>query len=268
MFNSMLRTYSINYHNKLKKFVRPLEDHLSVKHFCYYSIDNNGQYHFMGTHLPFTEYFYDQKLYLNCPYLLHPSNYQSGISFTKGIDNPEFQKSQEQVREIFDINIALTFFEKNESSVQGFCFATNIRETHLETLYCNELPIFKRFIEGFKKEFHSIIRKISQDAINISKLESHCFYKQQNDLVAKVKNREALLKKMGVTVPFHLTNGERQIAQMIAQGYTAKEIGLLLNKSKRTIECYTLRLKEILFCSSKSELVIRTQELSNLGYFQ
>lgn len=268
MFNDMFRRYSVCCNEKLIKLLKPLEEYLAVKHFCYYKITNQGRYHFIGSHLPYTEYFYAEKLYLDCPYLLHPDNYQSGISFSKNIPDPLFQDSQEQTHQIFDMNVALTVLEKDEDGIQGFAFASNARHPYLETLYFNEIPIFQHFIRVFKDEYRAIIHKMDDDNIDLSTLAGHSFNTKKIDLVAKVKDREEMLRKMGVAIPFRLTRREKEIAKQIARGYTAKEIGMLLNLSKRTAEHYIEILKCIFHCSSKSELIQRTQELAELGYLQ
>lgn len=268
MFEEMLRKYTVNYQHKLKKLIKPLEDNLQIKHFCYYSIKNDGQHHFLGTNVPFLEYFYDKKLYVNCPYLLHPSNYQSGISLSKSISESEFQESQDEVSKTFHMNIALTLIEKNNEGIEGFCFATDPRLPYLDTLVINELPVFKHFTRIFKEECSPIINKLNNDTINLKLIKGHPFATKKMDVVAKVKDRDALLKKMGISLPIHLTENEKEIAKMVAYGYTAKEIGLLLNRSRRTIESYIEVLKESFFCTSKSELILKTQELAALGYFQ
>lgn len=268
MFNSMLREYTINNHHKIKRFIRPLEDNFGVKHFCYYSVQNDGNYHFMGSNVSFLEYFYSEKLYVNCPYLLHPSNYQSGTSLSKSIPDSKFQASQNETTKIFEMNIGLTVIEKNPLGIQGFGFAFDHNNPHWESLCINELPLLKHFIKGFKNEFKSTIQKLNDNSINISQLENHPFSTKKMEVLARVKDREELLKKMGIEVPFHLTHTEKEVAKMLAKGHTAKEIGILLDRSRRTIESYIEVLKDSFFCSSKSELTLKAQELANLGYFQ
>lgn len=267
MFNYMLHRYSITYHDKLIKLLKPLEEHLTVKHFCYYKITNTGHYHFIASHLTFAEYYYDEKQYLNCPYLLHPDNYQTGISLSRSVSDPLFQESQEKTYKIFNMNIALTFLDKTDEGVEGFAFATDSKMPFMEAMYVNEIPIFKHFIRVFKEDFKPIIQKMDEDNIDLSLLVGHDFFNKKVDFTLRVKDREELLKKMGVSIPLRLTRKEKEVAMKIASGYTAKEIGMLMHLSQRTIEHYIDILKMAFHCTSKSELVLKTQELMALGYF-
>lgn len=268
MFEYMIRKYSHGNYKKIKKMLLPLENHLAIKHFSYYKITNEGQHHTIGSNLSFGEYFYSNKLYLNCPFLLHPSNYETGASLSKGVGDSNFQETQKQINDNCGIEIGLTLIEKTQDGIEGFCFASNVNMPSAETLYVNEMPLLKHFVRMFKEEFKETLLKINDDNIDLSKITGHNFYAQKNDLVVKVKDRELLLKKMGIELPYHITKSQKEVAKLISNGYTAKDIAKLLKRSPRTIESYIEEIKDIFYCGSKPELILKTQELATLGYFQ
>lgn len=63
----------------------------------------------------------------------------------------------------------------------------------------------------------------------------------------------------------HLTQREIDIIKFLLQGYSAKEIGLALNISYRTVETHIYYLKLKLRCTKKSELI---RIFLKLGLFQ
>lgn len=267
MFNDMFRRYSFNYNNKLLKLLQPWQDNLAITHFCTYQLTTSGHYNFFGSHLPFTEYFYSEKLYQNCPFLLHPDNYKSGISLSKCIPDPFFQNSQNSINNKFNMDLSLTIIEKNAKGIRGYAFASKPGIPYLDTLYLNEIPLFQLFIRRFKEEFKPVLAKLEHDLIDLGSLIGKSFFTKKVNPVAKVNNREKMLKMIGVDLPPALTNAEKGIVKEISKGYTAKEIGEKLHLSKRTVEHYLESLKGNFNCSSKSHLVKKAQELSSLGYF-
>lgn len=78
----------------------------------------------------------------------------------------------------------------------------------------------------------------------------------------KNKNRFVLGKKFGNE---YLTNREIDIIKYVLQGFSAKEIGLRLNISHRTVESYISTIKLKCRCNRKSNLI---NFFIELGYFK
>lgn len=264
----MLRTYTSFHNKKLLKLMQPWHDSLAVKHFFYYQMTKSGHHHFIGSHLPFLEYYYSENMFQNCPYLLHPDNYQSGVSLSKCIPDPDFKNSQDLISNKFNMNLGLTIIEKHPNGIRGFVFASNSEIPYLNTLYLNELPLFQLFIRRFKEEFKPVLEKMEDNFIDFASVMGKSFFTKKLNVVAKVKDREQMLKKIGIDLPIGLTKADIKLVKEITRGCTAREISENLYLSKRTVEDYIDKLKEIFHCSSKSQLVQKTQELLSLGYFE
>jgi DNA-binding CsgD family transcriptional regulator len=62
---------------------------------------------------------------------------------------------------------------------------------------------------------------------------------------------------MNITTLHALSNRQRQCAEYLLQGLTAKEISQLLNLSQRTVEHYFDNLRKRLNCKNKSQLIMK-----------
>lgn len=59
----------------------------------------------------------------------------------------------------------------------------------------------------------------------------------------------------------YLTNRETSVLKKIVQGYTAKQIGLILNISHRTVEAHTDSIKRKLQCTTKGDIIVTAVRL-------
>lgn len=263
-FELMVNKYTVKYNNKIKRFCKPLLQHFNINYFWYYQIKDNGQYHCFGSHAPWMEHYYAEKLYLRNPYLRHPSNYSTGVSLIRKIKDVNFQKSIEIGQNLFDVNLSLVLMEKKIDWLQGFGFASNLDTDIAEKMYLAELPLLRLFAGRFIVEFDSLIKASKYDFVDLSSAMGNSFY-VKNPLCRKPDQIDVFLQSMGASTYATLSKREKEVLLLISKGYSACRISDLLFLSIRTIEYYIDNIKNKLDCFSKSELVQRGCELASLG---
>lgn len=267
MFDSMLQKYTYRYSKKLNGLLEPWAKHLQVKHFCFFKVTNSGHYVSMSSHIPFAEHFFEDKEYVGCPILLNPCNFVGGVSFTNSINDKWFDKHRRINNQKFGMGITLCFVEKSQQGLIGFNFASPSNVPHLDNLHLNELPLFKLFIKRFREDFNSVIRSIDDELVDLAPLVGPDYNsKNYCPMIPKVSDRNAFLKEAGFKFP-DLTPRNLDVLEYIAQGYTSKEIGQILNISSRTVEKHIEALRETFFCFTKLDLTRKAQELKTLGFY-
>ena len=111
-----------------------------------------------------------------------------------------------------------------------------------------------------KKKAYNIIRKVDQDRII-----------QPWRKVAEEKSEVSHDTSSLHTKEFHptsiigsyLTKREKQVAEYLIEGQTAKQIAKILELSPRTIESYIVNLKNKLACNRQTDLVSKLLELAS-----
>lgn len=264
---SELIKFNLQNNNHLKKFCEPIYHHFNVKHFWYYSITPDGHYTCLGSHMGWTEYYFSEKLYIHNPFFRSPDNFSTGIHFIRKEENQSYHQSIDAGNKQFNLNLSLLLLEKNKNGVQGYGFASSSHVKYFEELCMNELPLLKLFIERFKENFGSQIRKIEEEPVNISTLIGPSFYKNQTTSSSLIINKNDFLKDLKFPNVNLLSKREISVLEYVCKGYSASQIASHLFLSKRTIEHYIDNIKNKLNCYSKLELMQFAQELSHLGYF-
>lgn len=266
-FQRMVAIYSEKQEAKLKKFCQPLQDSFGINYFWYYKITNDGRYICFGSHVAWMEYYYSEKLYLLNPYLRHPSNYSTGISLIRRVNDQEFQDTMDLSMKRFNVNLNLVFMEKTDRFIQGYGFASKLDSYATESMYLAEWPLLRLFILRFKEEFQSLIDHTTDDLIDLSSfIGKTSFFDKKINLNPKLKERQTFLKSMGVYEVSGITPREKDLLRLVLKGYSAFQIALELGLSKRTIEYYLNNIKNKLTCNSKKELIQIARDFSDLGY--
>lgn len=263
MFDVMHRKYTCRYNDKLRKLIAPWQKNLFVSHFCYYKITDEGNYTSISSNVAFAEFFFDQKLHFQCPYLVHPKHFQSGISLTKIIQEELFLKQMALIEKNFQMKQSITIIQKESKDMHGFLFATHLNDKVTENFYINELPLLNLFINRFKKEFQSIIQNMNEDMIYLPPHVGPRFHKSV-EMIPKISNRKEFLKDLGVQYP-KITRRESDVLRLIATGMTSRDIATTLLLSTRTIEKYIEILRGNFLCDTKYDLEVKAFELKTLG---
>ncbi len=246
MFNRIVSSVEFS---RMKRFLRPMEQFLGIQHFWYYRIEDLGFYTYFGTHIPWSEYCFENiDLLEHFSELFHEG---AGLSLMKKLDIA-WNK--------FGINFCLNFSSRTETGIEAFGFAT--KHPSCEKRVLNELPMIEHFLKLFKKENQKLFEQATENQVSFPLVKQGS--RKETNLEME---RLLLLKKMDL-LPLELTRQERRLLSYMKHGFTSGYIANEMKLSNRTVENYIVNIKEKLFCTSKSELIFKAQELNAFGYLQ
>lgn len=266
MFFEMLRKVTCSKHyDPMIRFVKPLQDYFGINHFWYYHVSYEGLYRYIGTHIPWSEFCFENHLMNYFPCLKHPDIQTSGISLMKSSLSGKNSIVLQTAWETFGINFTLNLSQKTPQGIEAFGFATKSNHPLLEEKILNEIPLIQYFLKAFKKENQKLLDLLCENEVDIASYLGPQFFLKENK-EPFFGSRKSFLKKIGLTPPFKLTSREKEILQYIAKGYSAPYIAANLSLSKRTVENYIAAIKDSLFCHSKIELIKKAEELRSIGY--
>jgi DNA-binding CsgD family transcriptional regulator len=258
-------TYSITcrYSDRIKKACAPLFEYFHLSHFGYFKITEDGGYRYFGSHVEWSEYFAAEKLYMYFPYYRHPKLLQTGVYFMTASKKGHVSDLIDIARNRFGIYHKLFIFKPLDRGVEGYCFATDSGEVPLAAHLLNELPLLQRFLVKFREENKFLFSLAEERQANLIKLMGQVFNQRGEDFDG-TRSRALLLKRLGIEEA-KLSQMERSVVKLVKDGYSAREIGLRLFRSKRTIEHTIEKLKEKLVCDSKGALMRKIKELEEFA---
>lgn len=266
-FQKMLReTTSSIYYDKMVRFVLPLYDHFGINHFWYYQITYQGHYSYVGTHQAWNEFCFDNSMLNHFTCLRHPDLVQKGVSLMKTTTNQEYKKVLNTAWEKFKINFNINLVTRSFNGIEAFGFATCFNDPHAEERLINHLPLLRGFIKAFKTNQKKLLQVLENNQVDLSTEFGQQFYECPKMLTLPFE-RDKFLKTMGFELFLSLTSREKDVLKFISTGYPASYIAEQLQLSKKTVENYLSTIKCKLACSSKTELIKKTQDIAAIGFF-
>lgn len=245
-------------------------EYFNIPQFWYNKIDDRGSLASMSNHPAWTEYFAEQHLYKKCPLLRHSKHLQEGISIY----------TNNEVEQFLNNNIVQTFYEgeanynknawfviinktKNGSDQFGF-----LADKSNVALIVNEMKLIKWFMRKFQSNIASVFSKLEDHRVNLIELIGPAFYKSSASTSSSLHTaRLRILAQMGIEEGMNLNPREIEVVLLVLQGFSASAIAPKVFLAKRTIDHMLERIKEKLNCNSKTELIQKSREMEDLGYF-
>ncbi len=206
-------------------------------------------------------------MYLRQPHFRHPSNFKSGISLTKDINDEDYKQNSQIARKKFNVNFSLVLLNKVPTGLEIIGLNVNTPNKMHDILLINETVPIRKFISYFVKENEPIIQLLKETKINMGTLIGERFKEVDIPVMINLRERELFYKKIGIHANASLTVKELTVLKNILKGYSANQIAGELKLSCRTIEHCIERIKCKLVCFSKSELIQKARDLELLGYF-
>lgn len=265
-FSDMIDKYSIKQNRKIRNFCDPILSHFGVNHFWYYKVTHEGYYSCLGSNIHWTEFYFDQKLYIPNPYLRNPHNFQTGLSFIRQVKDDAFERTVDFGAKNYNVNQSLIFLEKTKEGIEGYGFATDMPNIVFEMLCLNELPLFKVFLRRFQEEFNPLLTKMNENMVEIASVIGPSFYIKKPLIHFPSIDKQKILKQFNLADLLTLSKREKEVLFHTSRGLVAAEISSQLGLSKRTVEHYIENIKNKLSCYSKSDLIQKANEFLSLGY--
>ncbi len=266
---SNILAISQKYKNKINKICQPVTEHLGVDYITYHTVHLNGKCTMAVNRPDIDEYYVENNIYANDPFLRHPQFLQSGIMLWNETFEPEFYEQINQAGAMFNLDLGFSMIERSADKVTILGFAAKKQYPHQLSHYLNELPLFKRFFQYFLNEAHPIISKMDNEPIELVPLMKEKFYESPLNTHLEIPNNlrhKFMLEISGkYWEPHFLTKREKDCLKALLRGHTAKMAALELNLSYRTVEHLIERLRHKLNCLRKSDLFVKAKELEEIG---
>lgn len=266
-WNEIIQNYIVKFSNKTQKTTQPLRDHFGIGYFTYHRIDDSGKYTVLVDRPDWAEHYVSSQIYLNDPYLRHPSVYQSGIALIESNGSNEYKANLiKSGKQVLNVDLGVILIQKSKSYVEFFGFAGNRGTSSLEKVYLNHSHILTSFAQHFKSEVHPILNKMEDEAGSLLELKGADFHcKQVIGPDVSVDTFRAFYEDLGmaglVKRAEKLSLRERQCLRYLLDGKSAKETASDLKLSHRTVEFYFENIKNKLNCWSKQEVFKIAQKL-------
>lgn len=270
-WNDIVQNYIIKYSNRIKKVTKPLHEHFGIGYFTYHRIDYGGNYTVLVDRPDWAEHYVSEKIFLNDPYLRHPSVYQSGICLIENHGSEEYKETVLKAgKEILNMDLAAILIQKNENYVEFFGFSGNAMKSSLQSLYLNHPQLLKSFALHFKNELSPILHKMEEEASSLIDLKGKDYFCTQPicpDIPSAT--RLSFYKDLGIHCEDEkaakITPRERQCLRLLIDGKSAKEMAAVLQLSPRTVEFYFENIKSKFNCWNRQKLLKIAKSLEDVG---
>lgn len=263
-FDELLKSGSYKYNDKVLKYCGKLFDNFDLNEFWYYKVTNNGHFSYLCSHSGFDEYFSSEKMYLQYPYFRSPCYFHDGVILLETAQDNIISEVIKKAKD-FELFNPISIVTKLPEGVEVFGFSSNCSSVLKTAQLLNELPVLKFFMEKFREDNPAIFKSLQDNQINISHLIGPAFYQKHDPKFFHLPNKQRFLQEMGCK--FDFSRRENEVIQQLLLGYSAGQIAKILYLSKRTVEHHIERIKMKLNCSSKAELIQKSRELEQIGYF-
>jgi DNA-binding CsgD family transcriptional regulator len=268
-WEEIFQRYTVKHYDRLKKITSPLKINFSISCFFYIAINNEGHLIWIGNRPDCSEYYLDQKHFINDPCMTHPKNWEVGCYLFEKVAPHKQKTFIKETKNLFNLNSGIVLCKKNNKFIEFFGFVGENKK-YIEEIYLNHSNLLNSFSIYFKKEMHSVIHQMKKEPISLISLKGKPFYStisirpkiDQAKLKAFLNDcgLGPLLKKADL-----LSKRERQCLKSLLQGKSAKQTATDFKLSFRTIEYYFENIKNKLVCYNKNEVFKFSKDLEDLG---
>lgn len=270
-WEEIVQNHIIKHSDQIKKLTRPLRDHFGIGYFTYHRIDLEGKYTVLLDRPDWAEHYVGEKIFLNDPYLRHPSVYQSGMCLIESQGTEEYRQTVMKMgRKVLHMDLGAILIQKSEDHVEFFGFSGGCESCCLTKLYLNDPQLLTSFAIHFKKEVSSILIGLKEESNSLLHLKGEDFLNDQPiypDISAS--SRLAYLADLGlkneIETAAKLSVRERECLKLLIENKSSKETAAILKLSPRTIESYFENIKNKFACWSKQDVLAIAKTLHLLG---
>ncbi len=244
----------MNHHKEISKICSPLTK-FEITYFSHVCVDAEKKFSVICNNPDFIDLYF-KKEYYNVD--LHTADIEVFGSYVLWDHIPRFGKTSSMGADAAELGILHTFtmVEKNKEGCHFFHFSTHIDDMLMNQLYLSNVELLKMFNKYFVNEVLKTKNLSKAYQLKTQINQSANGYEANTNLLSKEKRSEFLTNfQLGSEFISNLTKREIDCLQLLVKGKAAREIGEILNLSKRTVEFYLANIKSKLFVSSKSDLI-------------
>lgn len=270
-WESIVQHQIVDHQDDVAKLTRPLKEHFGITFFNYHRIDNDGKYSLLLDRPDWAEHYVSNSFYLNDPFLQHPDNYQTGSCFLEVNGNETYQNTV--VRdgvELFGVDTGLIHIYRSENCVEFYCYSGNSMQSAIKELAMHNREILFAYERYFWKQAEQYLTENHEQGANLRALKGEP-YDEKVVLRQSVNTEECtkFLSELGMErdleIATSLTSREKECLRYLLDGMTAKETGVQLKISSRTVETYFDQIKFKYGCQYKHQLLPIARRLNTFG---
>jgi DNA-binding CsgD family transcriptional regulator len=250
----IVQNYISRYSDQIKKAIEPLEHHFGISYFIHYRIDNVGHYTGLANRPDWIEYYVNEKIFLQDPYLRDPRVYQSGMCFAEQFGPSEYRETITEHAKKFQMDVGVVFIQKKENSVEFFGFAGDQATTSLQSLYLNHPHLLKSFARHFKDKLSKVLTQMQEEKFSLLEMKGKDFL-CQDPICPNISLSTQFTYFQGLGIGIEkLSPRELECIQLLMEDKSAQQTADHLGLSRRTIESYFENIKNKLGCADKREI--------------
>ena len=156
-----------------------------------------------------------------------------------------------QGRDFFNIDHGISFVIKRDDITYLYIFASNQEQHAINNFYLGNIDLLQRFIHHFTDKGQSLIKEAEQNRIFLPNPQILDINRVNNRIISE-DLRQEFLKATPVSRYFllnewddlYLTTKQAECARLMAKGLTSKQIAKQMDISFRTVEKYTLDIRQ------------------------
>lgn len=265
-----VQAISRRFQDQIDGITHPLDDLFGVNAHLYYRIDTQGGLITLCNHPEIQEYYFENNMYKNNPFLKHPKHVPSGFLLTSGVNHDDFRETQGHMDDKFEMSNLLLFFENEGDVVHLHGFLTTHKKYSLTNVYINNKEKFQTYCRFFREQTSHLQNKLEDIKVDYAKIAGPQFYLPEKTIPIINVEKQAeffhrLNKYSGLKIYEPLTNRELECLQLLLQGKSASLVADELLITKRTVEHHFDHIKAKLMCANKSEVFTFVSKLKKWG---
>lgn len=271
-FNSLVRKYTINPNNKIKRICDPLNAIYNFKSFWYTRTTKHGKLFTTATNAEIHDWYYSTGQFHTNPFYRNPELIPSGFHFYSSVKEEKFQNSLDSIFKKFNVEAGcFAIHHKDELHTFGYGIERSEQVSLIDIITDNS-DLLKKFNEYFLKELSNTIKVDFDDYVNLPVEMGNKYNDRFTGLNPKLQPHEKskFLDGIGLLdwkAIQSLSSRELDCLKCIFLGLKAPEAAIKLNLKKRTVEKYIESTKNKLGCNSKLELFETAKCLHLAEYF-
>lgn len=270
-FYDRLNLFSVKHNKEFSKVVEPLLCLFNVKKFFYQSVNKEGRFCFIGSHIDLMQYYFEYQMQDNNPFITQFKATKSGIYLMDTVRHRKYQQDLKRLEDTFGMRHSFTISKIEGAYCHQYGFFLPTMRNDLECVLLNQLPLLWRFIGYFEAEMGHVLHQMREYPIDLH-AELQTGFETKEPMLPQIELQEGVFVQFlsqikascDLLMQYGITEREKECIKFILLGKTAPEIAKMLYLSKRTIEHRIESIKAKLQCKTKSELISRLQNMVDI----